>query len=674
MKRVPSLATKLTIALIIILFIAQGIGFLLFIISMRNNMLDSLDKKMKSTGNMLAGISVKPILEKDFDLLDVYLKEIIKDQDIISVKIFDSEKRLLGIKTKIPPKGSSGFNLFYIRPFFNSEFPIVSEDKKIGDISITSTSARIKNELLKHTFFGLMNESILLAILVLLVFEFFRKNIKKPLSDFVLAVTKLGSGDLTVNMRSNESLEMMVLAREFNKLASRLRDIIKKLYFTTNGVTMAINQLNRVIDKIMEGTNNQIKATEGTISVIEKADESQKRILSNTHELTEFSQENSASFTQIEAAAVEINEKTKELSRYSQNVYSTVSDLLQEAKAVTKSSEELLATSEQTTSAAEQISANIKEVKGRTDESDRLAFEVSKILSDIRMSALAEAVDSIDEVEAAVNEDLRLVKSLQTKSKDIEKILSVVRDVVKQTNLLSVNAAILAAQAGEYGSSFSVVADEIKNLADRTASSAKEITEIIKTVQNEIVRTIKASEDSMRIVKTSKDLILRIDSAIVLASEKAKSSSIVTKKIHKATEEQLKGTLQLNEAMELLTSVASRMVEIVHRQENKSQYILNITEKFKEISEFIKDSMQQQTTGVEMVSKNLVKANEMVKYIDSAVSEQDKANNEILMAADRIRMICNDTIKIAQEIRESFNNLYNEAERLKRDMEGFKIE
>ena len=84
-----------------------------------------------------------------------------------------------------------------------------------------------------------------------------------------------------------------------------------------------------------------------------------------------------------------------------------------------------------------------------------------------------------------------VVSRLGERSVAIGKILNVIEDVAEQTNLLALNAAILAAQAGEYGKGFSVVAAEIRELSERTASSTRDIANLIRSVQEEVGNALK---------------------------------------------------------------------------------------------------------------------------------------------------------------------------------------
>ena len=96
------------------------------------------------------------------------------------------------------------------------------------------------------------------------------------------------------------------------------------------------------------------------------------------------------------------------------------------------------------------------------------------------MKAVRETIDGMEQIRQSVVEANAVVARLGERSIAIGKILNVIEDVAEQTNLLALNAAILAAQAGEYGKGFSVVAAEIRDLSERTASSTRDIANLIR--------------------------------------------------------------------------------------------------------------------------------------------------------------------------------------------------
>jgi methyl-accepting chemotaxis protein len=104
--------------------------------------------------------------------------------------------------------------------------------------------------------------------------------------------------------------------------------------------------------------------------------------------------------------------------------------------------------------------------------------------------SMSSAADGMAEIRDVSGTSSRFVEALGTTAEDIGKIVGVIDDIAEQTNLLALNAAIEAARAGEHGLGFAVVAEEVRKLAERSARSTGEITELIHNIQNHVKQAV----------------------------------------------------------------------------------------------------------------------------------------------------------------------------------------
>lgn len=125
-------------------------------------------------------------------------------------------------------------------------------------------------------------------------------------------------------------------------------------------------------------------------------------------------------------------------------------------------------------------------------------------------STAQESIAGMERIHARVRSATELVERLGKSSQEVGAIVSVIKEIADQTNLLALNAAIEAARAGEQGRGFAVVADEVRNLAEKTAKATTQISQMINTIQTETAQAIEAIEQGMIEAEAGKGLVHRV--------------------------------------------------------------------------------------------------------------------------------------------------------------------
>ncbi|MGB4466596.1 MAG: methyl-accepting chemotaxis protein [Azovibrio sp.] len=230
-------------------------------------------------------------------------------------------------------------------------------------------------------------------------------------------------------------------------------------------------------------------------------------------------------------------------------------------------------------SSALEMAQSMNAVSGHANQSAQVA-RASLEAAEKGATAVQDSIRGMNAIREQIQETSKRIKRLGESSQEIGEIVELISDITEQTNVLSLNAAIQAASAGEAGRGFTVVAEEVQRLAERSAEATKQISALVKTIQTDTQDAVSAMEQSTQgvvegakrsdaagqalaeIGQVSRDLADLIENISAATQQQAQSATQVARlmqDILRITEQTTTGTTRTAEAVDELTALASEL-------------------------------------------------------------------------------------------------------------------
>ncbi len=375
------------------------------------------------------------------------------------------------------PPQTLAFEPEWTRDAIDLAWPIGGGDEQVGVIFLRSGTREARSFLLKSV--GIF-AGVLVLSLVLCWFGAvrLRESIAVPLAHLVEGAASMADGDLSTQVAVTSDDETGVLARAFNAMVDSLRGLVSQVGENTRYVAEATGRLSASSSAMREEAQRQELAVDSTAESVGSIISSMHSVTENVEALSETALETSSAAIEMDSSIAETASHIDELSEIIDTTASSVVEMTSAIREIARSADTLNQSTESTTQALELLSRSVRTVESNATESQALAEETAQ-KAEQGVSAVHQTVEGMMEIQASFKGIDAVVQSLSEKSESIGAVVKVIESVVEQTNLLALNAAIISSQAGEHGRAFSVVAEEVRSLAERTAASTREIADLI---------------------------------------------------------------------------------------------------------------------------------------------------------------------------------------------------
>ncbi|HXH93107.1 MAG TPA: HAMP domain-containing methyl-accepting chemotaxis protein [Thermoanaerobaculia bacterium] len=538
-------------------------------------------------------------------------------------------------------------------------FRLVANER--GALSITQQ--------LRWSNLGVVLLALLIAIGLALLSSRF---IIRPVLDLADHARSLAEGDLTQRATVQSSDEIGDLAEAFNAMAGNLERTITKLVRSQSQLKSVVENVGMQSRNVAERVSEQRSMIDNNYHSIDQLNNGVRKITDNVEALSASSEETSSSMLEMVASIEEVSRHTDTLFNSVEETASATSQMVSSISEVDQNVDYLANFVTDTSSSMVEMSASIAQVEANAARSYDLALAVADA-AESGMKAVRETIDGMEQIRRSVAESNAVITRLGDRSIAIGKILNVIEDIAEQTNLLALNAAILAASAGEHGKGFSVVAAEIRDLSERTASSTREIANLIRSVQEEVGNALRSMSSGTKLVEDGVSLSHEAGKALNNILDSSTKASGMGKEIAAGTREQTAGSENITRAIDRLQELLSQINGATTQQAQGSDHIMNAVESMREVTKYVRQAMTEQRSGSSMISASAEKMIDMIHEIFQVATNQAAESEKIVATMEQVRALAEGSGSYAAEMGESLTLLSDAIRGLDEEIRRFRV-
>lgn len=442
------------------------------------------------------------------------------------------------------------------------------------------------------------------------------RSITKPLDELTLAARAMAQGDLRVHIPTYNDTELKDLAEGFRQLRHKLQETLLGLRAHARQVSAAAASVAAATAQMTEGAQEQSAASEETSSAMEEIAVQIQGVSRNAVDLAGDSGSVLSAAQEIGKTADQLRNAATDLDGAVGEAGTQVEVVSTRAKASAKNLEEVASFSRQIDKEAQNASANLQASIARVQE----VGETSR--------ASSQAFEALGE-----------------RSRQITGIVQTMGEIADQTNLLALNAAIEAARAGESGRGFAVVADEVRRLAERAIGAAREVEELIGSIQ----------EQTRDAISLARNNATKTDEGTRLITEAGAAMQRVVDSILR------------------VGGLVNDVFEAVSEQSSTSAELRTKVEEIRKLSGFLMKSATLQATSAGAAIEAVERISHRTRQVADATVQVRAGGEQVLKAIENISLVARQNQETIHRVSDTMGRITGKASDLQSHLENLRI-
>ncbi len=498
------------------------------------------------------------------------------------------------------------------------------------------------------------------------------RDVNGPMMQLLRVASDLAEGRFDTRIHIFSDDEVGRVTERFAVTQQNLRGLIAQMGSSGTEIAQGVRLMNGGTASLLSGATEQSRLAESSTAMLAGVRGEAQSVLNAAEKFAELTYDSASRASELKASSAEVAKQMDLLFQSVEKTSSSTSEIDASARETSNRSTDLA-------NLAADVLTFVAEMDATVDQIHRTSSNTTEISDEVSQNAIAgrkavqETVQGIRSAQDSTRRTAGAFESLEKSLGQIDKILALIEELTNRTNLLSFNAAIIAAQAGAHDFGFSVIAEEVRQLADRTRGATKEIYTIIRGVQpiaNEAVRAI--NEGVERVDKTV-DLAQRAEDSLASILASADRSRNMAQSIMQAISEQSKATRHLHDVMSRMSDGVTEIHRATSGQAEATRLLAVESERVRDIALQVKRASDEQTVASGGIAGAMEQIASDIRGIRDRLDHQLGQADEIASASRDTLSIANRNKAIAEEFSSALSALLQSGNEFATEVSRFRV-
>ncbi len=484
------------------------------------------------------------------------------------------------------------------------------------------------------------------------------------------SLERLSRGDTAHRLAPTRLGELAGMGAAVNRVIDVLGATKSRVSDLSRRLMQLPEQISLALEAVQRGAEDQEAAVEETAALQVNINTSISGINAEVEKLAGFNEESASSILQLGTAVEQVARSAGALHETLESSTSSIHQVGESIATAAASTDSVQGVAEETAASITEMDRAIQEVGVHVRGASELTQRVSEAAEE-GSRAVGSTIDGIAEIREVTLGAKAALEGLADHIGEIGGITSVLGNITDETNLLSLNAAIIAAQAGEHGKAFAVVAEQVKELARRTSQSTKEIEQRVGAIREQSQRSVDAMAAGIEAVEQGVERSRVAGNALEAIRVSARDASGRVAEITRAAEEQARNSKQVAEAAHRTSEHVQEISGAMTEQSQASRQLLENATVSVEMCRQMTSAAEEQRASGGYITSNIESITEMISSIQRNTSAHQTASAAVGETFDGILESARRSAARLPELAAAIEELRTHAESMNEELTRF---